>query len=253
VYGPRWFAMERSAARTEELLARDVTVGAEIVHAVAAGLLRVLQGGTSAKAEFARVAEFQAALIDYNDAMLAAVRTASADFQLFNAFSRVWLLWQILGDLSLKRARMDAAAGTSWAPVERFESGALWFRTPKGLSQIVQMMFEEMERVRTGAVSPHIAARRIFKSLRGAACVPPLYRFADPGARYYHFTFARRLLMLLWVKTVAPRDFRRLLTRDNVTARRLPPVLELPPAAAAPETIAAAASGTAAGSDSDGE
>jgi FADH2 O2-dependent halogenase len=48
--------------------------------------------------------------------------------------------------------------------------------------------------------------------------VPPLYAFGDPAARYYRFTRSRRLMMLLWAKTTAPADFRRLLTTDNVTA-----------------------------------
>jgi hypothetical protein len=53
--------------------------------------------------------------------------------------------------------------------------------------------------------------------------VPPLYKFGDPAARYYHFTLGRRLLMLAWVKTVAPADFKRLLSRENVTGRRQEP------------------------------
>jgi FADH2 O2-dependent halogenase len=66
------------------------------------------------------------------------------------------------------------------------------------------------------------AAGRIFARLRRERFVPPLYAFGDPEARYYYyyyyFTRARRLRMLLWAKTTAPADFRRLLTADNVTA-----------------------------------
>ncbi len=223
--GPRWFALERSAARTEEFLSRDVTMAAEIVHALGAALMRILRMGSSATVEFERVARFQNALIEFNDRMLTAARTACCDFELWNAFSRVWLLWQILADLSLKRARMDS--GQSWAPVDGIGSGALWFRTPVGLSTLLDQFFREMEQVAAGAHGPRAAADRIYRMLARAPFVPPLYRFADPRARYYHFTLRRRLLMLAWAKTVAPRDFRRLLTRDNVTARRLPPVTPL--------------------------
>lgn len=241
-HGPRWFAMERSAARTEELLSRDVTMGLEVLHALAAGLLKVLRNNAPAEAEFARIARFQGALVDFNDQLLAGVRTASRDFQLWNAFSRAWLLYQILGDLSLKRARMDAAAEGQWDPVEMFEGGGLWFRTPAGLAELLTDVFAELERVRTGSIDARSAARKIFR-IMGRKFVPPLYRFADPEARYYHFTLGRRLLMLGWVKTVAPRDFRRLLTRDNVTGRRLPPVVGLPsePPASRPAALAQSA------------
>ncbi len=40
--GPRWIAIDRAAGRVEEVLSREVTTGMEIVHAAAAGLLRVL-------------------------------------------------------------------------------------------------------------------------------------------------------------------------------------------------------------------
>jgi tetracycline 7-halogenase / FADH2 O2-dependent halogenase len=74
--------------------------------------------------------------------------------------------------------------------------------------------------VRAGVLKEETAAKAIFARLRRERFVPPLYRFGHPPSRFYHFTMPRRLLMLAWVKTVAPEDFKRLLTRDNVTGRR---------------------------------
>jgi tetracycline 7-halogenase / FADH2 O2-dependent halogenase len=221
-YGPAWFALERSACRTDEFLSRDVTVAVEVVHALAAALLKVVAGEAVAEKEFARVAGFQDALIDFNDQMLAAARTAAKDFRLWNAYSRVWLLWQILAHLSLKRATLEAAAepGGDWAAVQRTEGGALWFRTPAGLAELLEWFFDQFARVRAREASPGPTSDAIFRTLRRSRFVPPLYRFGDPGARYYHFTLPRRLLMLAWVKTVAPADWRLLLSRDNVTGRR---------------------------------
>lgn len=227
--GHRWLAIDRSACRAEEVLARDVTVGMELVHATAAGLLRVLEEPARGAAEFDRIAVFQERLNDFNDDLQSALRTAGRHFQLFNAFLRIWLLWQILADLSLKRARIecgDALGG--WDAVEEFGT-ALWFRTPEGLPRALRHLFGTTAAVRRGDVPATAAARDIFGWLRRNRFVPPLYRFADPRARVYTFTTWRRVLMLLWVKTVAPADFQRLLTRDNVTGRR-----EDAPAVAAP-------------------
>ncbi|QKV90513.1 tryptophan 7-halogenase [Streptomyces sp. NA02950] len=219
--GPRWLAIDRAAVRAEEVLARDVTVGMEIVHAAAAGLLRVLANPARETEEFSRIAAFQARLIDYNDDLQLALRTASRHFQLFNAYLRVWLLWQILADMSLKRARMECGdgPGRSWAAVEEADS-ALWFRTPEGLRRGLRYLFTKLAAVRAGEAGATDAARGIFGWLRKERFVPPLYRFGDPKARVYTFTFWRRIQMLLWVKTLAPADFKRLLTRDNVTGRR---------------------------------
>ncbi|MFC7764289.1 hypothetical protein ACFQY4_44625 [Catellatospora bangladeshensis] len=149
--------------------------------------------------------------------MLASARIAGADFASFNAFSRVWLLWQILAHLSLKRACADAETEGSWAPVERFGDGALWFRTPEGLVPLLAWFFAQYEDVRRGVRTPAGAAQAIFRRLARSRFVPPLYRFAAPSARYYKFTSTRRIAMLLWVMTVAPKDFQRLLRRENVT------------------------------------
>ncbi|MFE0137400.1 FAD-dependent monooxygenase [Streptomyces sp. NPDC059037] len=225
--GPRWLAIGGAACRAEEVLARDVTVGMEMVHATAAALLRVVADPAREEAEFTRVADFQDRLIDFNDRLQMGLRTASRHFQLLNAYLRVWLLWQILADLSLKRARLDCdhVPEGSWAAVERFES-ELWFRTPEGLPRALRQLFHQMDAVRAGRTTATGAARDIFSWLRGERFVPPLYRFGEPGDRVYTFTLWRRMLMLLWVKTVAPADFRRLLTQDNVTGRRddAPPV-----------------------------
>jgi tetracycline 7-halogenase / FADH2 O2-dependent halogenase len=216
--GPRWIAIDRAASRAEDVLSRDVTMSMEIVHATVAGLLRVLADPTREAEEFGRIAHFQDCLIDYNDDLQRGLHTASRHFQLVNSYLRVWLLWQILADMSLKRARLDCD-GDSWAAVEEFDSW-LWFRAPEGLTRALANLFAELADVRANRTAATAAARNVFGWLRRERFVPPLYSFGDPTARIYRFTPWRRILMLLWVKTLAPADFRRLLTRDNITGRR---------------------------------
>lgn len=223
-HGERWFALDRSAYRNDLLLARDVTQTAELVHALAAALIPAVRLDDFSAERFAGVARFQQALGAFHDQWLDGARTASADFALLNAFCRVWLLWQILADLSLKRARLDcktAQARTGapeWSPVERFELGGIWFHVPDGLRELIDDTMDVVRQVRSGVLPPGIAADDLFAKLRRAPFVPPLYAFGDPGARIYRFTFRKRLRMLWWIKTKAPEDFRRLLTRDNITS-----------------------------------
>jgi FADH2 O2-dependent halogenase len=192
----------------------------EILHATAARLLDVVQRRDWTGDSMSAAARFQLDLFDFHDRFIAAGRTATVDFRLWNAYLRTWLLWSILSALSLKRARMDAEAATGpeqWAPVERFDWGEFWYQVPSGLSELLEDSLADFEAVRQGA-NPDAAADRIRDRLRRAPFVPPLFKFGDLGARYYEFTRGRRLRMLLWTKTTAPADFRRLLTADNVTA-----------------------------------
>ena len=229
--GTRWFRFDRGAGRHDFLLSRDVTMSLELVHATAVGLLRLAGSGEWAGDGMKEVGEFQSGLFGFYDRLLAAGRTAAQDFQLWNSYLRVWLLWTILSALSLKRARLDAAVVHQWAAVEQFDEVPYWFAVPSGLPELMADSLADIEDSARGQ-SAEQAAERIFARLRRERFVPPLYAFGRPEARYYSFTRAKRLRMLLWAKTTAPADFRRLLTADNVTAtpRRSTPIEAMEPA-----------------------
>lgn len=218
--GPRWMLFDRAAGRHDLLLSRDLTMSLELVHAAATGLLRMAASGDWAGDGMKEVADFQVGLFDFHDRFVAAGRIAAGDFALWNAYLRVWLLWSILSALSLKRARLDSGrtpGQEGWPEVERFDQFQHWYQVPAGLPGLLLEALRDIENVPLGA-SAAGTADRIFAKLRSERFIPPLYRFGDPDARYYNFTRARRLRTLLWTKTTAPADFRRLLTADNVTA-----------------------------------
>ena len=224
-HGPRHLLFDRAAVRHDLLWGRDLTMGLELVHATAVALIDLARadawGSPAAGSRISQVAWFQLDLFDYHDRLVAAARAATRDFALWNAFTRTWLLWSILSALALKRARLDGeVAGTAagWAPLEHFDRGAFWFDVPDGLPELLDGILSDIERVEAGNSDARKAAASIFRRLRRSRIVPPLFAFGDPGARYYTFGPARRIRMLLWAKSVAPQQFRRLLTPDNVTA-----------------------------------
>ncbi|MDH2427303.1 hypothetical protein [Sphaerisporangium sp. TRM90804] len=222
--GDRWFLYDRTVSRNDLFLSRDVTMGAEMVHALAPVLIEAARGDDWPARRLRRVALFQDRLVDFNDRLLQAARTATADFRLWNAYSRVWLLWSMLSALSLKSARNHCLATSRWDDVERDRDDAFWFTPPAGLPELLERVFGLFAEVDGGTRSAGSAATEIFALLRRAPFVPPVYRFADPGARYYHFSTARRLRMLVWSKTTAPAEFRTMMTKENITNVRPPAV-----------------------------
>ena len=208
-------ALRCAALRHDLLLSRELTAGLELTHAAAATLLAAAARGEPLGPDaLAPLRELQRGLFETHDRFVAAARTASADFGLFNAFLRIWLLWSILSALALKRARLDAATLGDWSALGASDRGAFWFDVPPALPGLLDRCFADIEAAGRRAVPKSVAAGRIFARLRREPIVPPLYRFGDPDARVYRFTLARRLLMLAWVKTRAPAEFRRLLTAD---------------------------------------
>jgi hypothetical protein len=153
-------------------------------------------------------------LAAFYDRMFAAARMATVSFQTWNAFARVWLLWSMLEALCLKRARNDALnpeRPETWDGVEWFDRGAFWFRMHPGLQPLVERTIEALLDIERLGRSPQRVADDIFGDLDRARFTPPLYGFADPEDRFYDFTPLRRLRTLLWSRTAAPKDLRRLL------------------------------------------
>ncbi len=220
--GPRWLLFDRSAGRGDLLLSRELTTGLELVHAAAAGVLELARTGDWAGDGMRRIGNFERDLFRFQDDLAVAARSATADFPLLNAFLRVWLLWSILAALSVKRARMDgeqAGGSTRWSVVERFTRVPDWYDVPAGLTDLLRGVFDDVDQP---LARPAAVAEKIFGRLRRAPFVPPLYDFADPAARFYDFDATRRDAMAMWVETMAPADFRRLLTDDNVTGVAVP-------------------------------
>lgn len=220
--GSRYLLFDRGFARHDFFFSRDLTLSLELVHATAAGILRMARSGDWAGDAMGEIGQFERDLLAYQDRWMAAARVATGDFTLFNAYLRAYLLWSILAALTLKRARLDGEAAGDWSVVEEFSAGAFWFPTVNGLPRLLDEVLSDVEAAAAGRLEPERAGSRIFARLRKERFVPPLYRFWDPEERYYVFSLPRRLRMLAWVFTSAPKDFRRLLTKDNITAMARP-------------------------------
>jgi FADH2 O2-dependent halogenase len=214
---PRVLALGRIGAARDPLLSQELTVGLELAHATAAAVLGT--GPDQPEDAVAAVRRRREELVEHHERLTVAWHGATRNFVLINALLRIWLLGSILQALGLKRARLDAVASGDWSGLDR-RPGPYWFRVPASLPEIMDASLRDLEAAAARAVPDSSAAERIFARLRSEAIVPPLYDFGDPDARVYRFTAARRLRMLLWATTVAPQDFRRLLTRENVSARR---------------------------------
>jgi FADH2 O2-dependent halogenase len=189
----------------DPLLSQELTVGLELANAAAEAILSGEPEAAVARRD---------ALLAHHERLVRAWHGATRSFAMVNAFLRFWLLGSILQALALKRARLDR----DWAAMNR--GGPYWFRVPARLPEIVDASLADIESAIARRVPDGVAAERIFARLRREKIVPPLYDFGDPDARIYRFTPARRVRMLVWATLIAPKDFRRLLTQENVSGDR---------------------------------
>ncbi|MEV7414851.1 hypothetical protein [Streptomyces sp. NPDC089919] len=214
--GEGFLLLDRSAVRSDFVLARDFTLTCELVHEAAVAILAADRTGDWSPAAFRGVESFQKSLVEHGESLVQAALAATEDFRLWNAFCRVWLLHSMFAALSLKRARNDALALTSetrWAQLSHYRGNGFWFPVYHGFHALYEDTSRVLHQVAEGRIPPGAAADRIFGQLRTAAFIPPLFGFADPDDRYYNFTPLKRFKVLYWAKRLAPPQVRRVLTR----------------------------------------
>jgi FADH2 O2-dependent halogenase len=211
--------LERSAHTAPFALSRDITCGLELVYAVGVAFVGAFRTGQPV--EVARLAALQRDLLAAHTRWADAAVRCAGDWPRWNALLRLWLLWTIMSSLSVKSARLRAAAPGGWSALDARLADRHWYQPPRSLVSVVDdglclLTSEDAE------LAPEEAASAVLTRLGCERVVPPLFDFADPEARSYRFTMARRLRMLVWAKFSARREFADLLTTDNVTglARR---------------------------------
>lgn len=213
-------ALPLSGDSCAALFGQDLTVPLELVHAVSAALLApaALDGDQAVRRSVDSIAGFANDLLASNARFAAAGRAATVDFAPWNAFLRAWLLWSISSALALKKIRIDAVRSGDWAPASKFDRGILWFDLAPGIEPVLNRCVTTIESIDRDSVSVPVAAQRVFDQLSNRRVIPPLYRFASPGARRYRLNLATRLKLMAWMFTVAPREYRGMFTADNITA-----------------------------------
>lgn len=202
------------------LFGQDLTVSLELVHAAAAVLLSpaALEGEQAVRESVRAVRRFSIDVLASNARFAAAGRTATVDFAPWNAFLRVWLLWSISSALALKKIRIDAVRSGDWAAASKFDRGILWFDLAPGIESVLNRCVTTIESLDRDSVPVPVVAQRVFDQLSNRRVIPPLYRFASPGARRYRLDLATRLKLMAWMFTIAPREYRGMFTADNITA-----------------------------------
>ena len=202
---------ERAAGSSAQVLSRDITQSLETMCTVLPHLMCGLRSPDNVD-----VPTLIAARNSITDVHTRWARTAlecRGAWSRWNAFLRVWLLWTIMGALSIKRERLNALE-IGWSTIDD-RVGPWWYALPTGL---VELMNDSLHVLDT-PIDATCAVELVFRRLRTDRIVPPLFDFGDPTAKSYRFTPTRRLRMLLWATVLARGEMSRLVTSDNVTGR----------------------------------
>ncbi len=208
--GDRYFLMAHAHGFIDALYSRGLITTFEVLSALAGPLLAALDDDDFSRARFAYAEQVQSSMLRQSDRVVNNSYRAFPSFPLWNAWLRVWLIAEILGDLRLfsicvkyletkdkslfARLEADPLLG-SGAPED--EAGAL-----------LDQAEEVLARYERGELDAEAGAASILASLDRAACMPPVHDWGDAGALHLDFVPEKLVRTIRWGLAEAPQRIR---------------------------------------------
>lgn len=224
---PRTFLLGGAYGFVDTLYGRGLASTFETIHALAPRLLRALDDDDFAPGRFAHADRLQAALLDDDDRLVHRSYVTFADFRLWNAWSRLWLASELVGELRLLDACREHLATRDPAALARLDDDPLPGRAAPGEDALQDLLREGgrvMDLAAAGEISLGRAGDGVLAALAEASWLPPVHAWADPDERHVDLGPAELASLIDWGRTTAPLAMGRAFELD-------PTVLGAPPEA----------------------
>ena len=227
--GDRWAIMAGGAGSgfLDALFSRGLASSVEVINALAARLIKVLKEDDFRAERFEYISRIHEINLRNNDRLVYGAYISFRDFDLWNAWFRVWALGVGLGDLKLASIyrRYKASHDDSILPDAEDPLG-LFYSQHKGFGELLDAAVAKMDEVEAGTVDPKEASRYIFSLIRNAKFNATPTHLGDPE---HHFINAgapiTTLKTLVWLFTSAPPEIRNMTLGllGDVGPRKAPP------------------------------
>lgn len=203
--GYRWCMTSHAAGFVDALFSRGLSNTFEIINALGFRLLDALREDDFDPARFEYVQHLEQSQLDFNDDLVANAYTSFGDFDLWDAWFRVWASGQVLATFEINRAYARFLDSHDTKDLAHLETLAPHGSLPdyEPARQLMRNVNEQCKAVAAGA-SSHLAAKAIMAEIQAADFIPPTFGLADPDNRWFNATFPKILKTLKWAKTEAP-------------------------------------------------
>ncbi|MCB9794628.1 MAG: tryptophan 7-halogenase [Alphaproteobacteria bacterium] len=209
IVGDRWAMLAQGGAVVDALYSSGLNLTTGIVDGLVEALVPALAEDDLRRERFEAIeARFQAN-VDIYDRFVANSYRAFPDFDLWDAWYRVWVIALLIGtgvsgNLYLKLLE-GAGPELFQSPAAARLSGALGAAVPE-CREWLDKAFATFERLDEGA-SPAEVAAELRAQLRETPCSPDYWRFDDPAVRATPaFTMPGMARLYAWFHREAPRS-----------------------------------------------
>ncbi|MGL5834097.1 MAG: NAD(P)/FAD-dependent oxidoreductase [Waterburya sp.] len=208
--GDRFCLMTHAAGFIDPLFSRGLANATETINALAPRLLQAIADNDFSPQRFEYVDQLQQSLLNYNDRLVNCSFIAFTDFNLWNAWYRIWAIGVFFGWLRLNQAHTkyqqtgDASYWTSLDNPTYLGSICPNLAAYEELFEAASCAVEAAERK---LIDPDQAAERIWKLLEHADFLPPMFKFSDRNQRHTpQLSKDMFLRLFFWVKSSSPEE-----------------------------------------------
>jgi len=204
--GYRWCLTSHAAGFVDALFSRGLSNTMEIINALGDRLLGAIRDDDFSVERFAYVQELEQGLLDFNDDLVANAYTSFGDFDLWDAWFRIWSLGQILATFEINRTYARYIENRDPEQLRGLEriapNGAIPEYPPARM--LLKQVSELTQAVAAGEADPKQTADEIMKLLQACDFSPPAFGLTSKKNRWFNATSGKVLSTLKWAKTDAP-------------------------------------------------
>ena len=208
--GYRYCLSPHAAGFTDAYFSRGLPSLVEHVNAFCGLVLKAFKDGDFSEDRFEYLERLQQNNLEYNDRLVNGAYISFNDFQLWNAWFRIWAIGVGLGDLRLAAVyrRYKATHDDAVLP-DAEEPMGLYFAQHLGFKAMFEAAESRMLAYESGQITAEEANREIFKLVEGCNFSPPANRLFDPERRWVNAGSPGTFLKtLIWVAKDAPPEIK---------------------------------------------
>lgn len=223
VVGDRWCLMAHSAGFVDAIFSRGLANATETLAAFAPRLVQAVKDNDYSMERFEYVEQLEQNLFKNADLVGYGAYVAYRDFDLWNAWFRIWALGVGLGDLRLASIyqRYKETHDNSILP-DAEEPLGLFASNHVGFAKLFEQAVAYMEAVDAGNMPPKEAANKIFQLVKNAPFSSPAIGLADPNHRFINAgTPAALAKSAWWALTSAPPEMKQMILTVSPVMRSM--------------------------------
>ena len=211
--GDRWCLLAQASGNIDALFSRGLANTMEAINALIPMLLQAVKEDDFREERFAYLEELQQNNITHNDLLVWGSYVAFRDYELWNAWFRIWALGVGLGDLRLASIfrQYEKSHDSALLPQNHPPMGLFCSNHP-GFKKLFDQAVMVMEQVEAGTLDTKAATKQIMSLIQNAEFTSPAVGLADPAKRYINAgTFSAIVKSAVWALTSAPPEMKGML------------------------------------------